>query len=96
MSKLILLLAAAGLTHTYTDTDASQFMMKSIDPLVMFGEYKSHMHSFFGSATVDRDPPTSNELRVGCSVARSMRDDFLSCIIHSSQRYIYCLCIFGL
>ncbi|KAF2018074.1 hypothetical protein BU24DRAFT_408027 [Aaosphaeria arxii CBS 175.79] len=74
MSKFIMLAAAAGLAQAYTNTDVGQFMLKNIDPIVMPGEYKSHMHSFFGSDTVTKDLPTSQELRAGCSTAKNPND----------------------
>ncbi|KAJ4990063.1 short-chain dehydrogenase [Stagonosporopsis vannaccii] len=75
MSKFALLsAAAAGFVQAYTNTDVSQFMMKNIDPIVVPGEYTSHMHSFFGSDVVTKDLPTSEELRAGCATANNPND----------------------
>lgn len=61
----IALLAAAGLAHAYTVVVAEQFMLKNIDPIVLPGQYKSHMHSFFGSNAVTINTNTSAELQAG-------------------------------
>lgn len=79
MSKFMVLAAAAGFVQAYTNTDVSQFMMKNIDPIVMPGEYKSHMHSFFGSDVVTKDLPTSEELRAGCSTAKNPNNFSVYC-----------------
>ena len=79
MSKFAFLAAAAGLAHAYTNTDVSQFMMKNIDPIVLPGQYTSHMHSFFGSDVVTKDLPTSEELRAGCATANNPNDSSVYC-----------------
>lgn len=78
-SKALLLAAAAGLASAYTNTDVGQFMLKNIDPIVVPGEYKSHMHSFFGSDAVTKDLPTSEQLRAGCATAKNPNDFSVYC-----------------
>ncbi|KAF7122075.1 hypothetical protein CNMCM5793_000030 [Aspergillus hiratsukae] len=70
----IALLAAAGLAHAYTVVVAEQFMLKNIDPIVLPGQYKSHMHSFFGSDAVTINTNTSAELQAGCSTNENPND----------------------
>ncbi|KAL4795122.1 hypothetical protein BDV19DRAFT_389525 [Aspergillus venezuelensis] len=72
--KLFGPLFAAGLAQAYTVTTVDQFMLKNIDPLVLPGQYTSHMHSFFGSDAVNVTTSTSAELRKGCSTARNPND----------------------
>ncbi|KAK1147941.1 hypothetical protein N8T08_000457 [Aspergillus melleus] len=65
---------AAGFAQAYTVTNVDMFMLKNIDPLVVPGEYTSHMHSFFGSDAVTAHTNTSAELQKGCSTARNPND----------------------
>ncbi|PLB47745.1 hypothetical protein P170DRAFT_456518 [Aspergillus steynii IBT 23096] len=65
---------AAGLAQAYTVTNVDMFMLKNIDPLVVPGEYTSHMHSFFGSDAITAHTNTSAELQKGCSTARNPND----------------------
>ncbi|KAM0330604.1 hypothetical protein ACHAQA_003553 [Verticillium albo-atrum] len=67
MQSLTLFLAGAGVANAYTVTNAELFMRKNIDPIVVPGQYNSHMHSFFGSDTVTVNTTTSKELQAGCS-----------------------------
>ncbi|KAF5855192.1 hypothetical protein ETB97_009746, partial [Aspergillus alliaceus] len=70
----IALVAAAGLAHAYTVVVSEQFMMKNIDPIVLPGQYKSLMHSFFRSDAVTINTNTSAELRASCSTAENPND----------------------
>ncbi|KAL4929010.1 DUF1996 domain-containing protein [Aspergillus undulatus] len=72
--KLFAPFLAAGLAQAYTVTVVDQFMLKNIDPIVLPGQYMSHMHSFFGSDAVNVNTTTSAELRKGCSTARNPND----------------------
>ncbi|PNS19644.1 hypothetical protein CAC42_7488 [Sphaceloma murrayae] len=67
-------LAAAGLAQAYTVVVAKQYMLKNIDPLVVPGQYKSHMHSFFGSDAVTINTTTSKEIMSGCSTTDNQND----------------------
>ncbi|KAK1638046.1 hypothetical protein BDP81DRAFT_448152 [Colletotrichum phormii] len=58
-----LLLAGAGIANAYTIAVAEPFMRKNIDPVVIPGQYKSHMHTFFGSGAVTLNTNTSAELQ---------------------------------
>lgn len=71
---LFLASAMAMIVQSYTITDVDQLMMKNIDPIVLPGQYKSHMHSFFGSDAITKDLPTSEELRAGCATADNPND----------------------
>ncbi|KAK1143971.1 hypothetical protein N8T08_005880 [Aspergillus melleus] len=64
----------AGLAEAYTVTTSDLFMYKNIDPLVVPGQYKSHMHSFFGSDAVTVNTTTSAELQKGCSSTANPND----------------------
>ncbi|PSK34792.1 hypothetical protein B9Z65_1375 [Elsinoe australis] len=74
VSTLLVLSAAAGLAHGYTVVVAKQYMLKNIDPLVVPGQYKSHMHSFFGSDAVTINTTTSAEIMSGCSTTDNQND----------------------
>ncbi|KAB8079291.1 hypothetical protein BDV29DRAFT_187265 [Aspergillus leporis] len=75
MRTFILSLAqAASLAQAYTVTVADLFMYKNIDPIVVPGQYKSHMHSFFGSDAVTINTNSSAELQKGCSTAENPND----------------------
>jgi hypothetical protein len=69
-----ILLASAGMATAFTNTQVKFFMRKNIDPIVMPGEYKSHMHSFFGSDAVNVNMSTTAELQQGCSTAVNPND----------------------
>lgn len=58
--------ALAGVAQAYTIVDSGFLMRKNIDPIVVPGQYNSHMHSFFGSDAVTANTTTSEELRQGC------------------------------
>lgn len=64
----------ASLAQAYTVVDSGFFMRKNIDPIVMPGEYASHMHSFFGSDAVTTNTNTSAELREGCHTNQNAND----------------------
>ncbi|KAJ5224843.1 uncharacterized protein N7469_008346 [Penicillium citrinum] len=49
-------------------------MFKNIDPIMLPGQYTSHMHSFFGSDAVNVNTTTSAELQKGCSTAENPND----------------------
>ncbi|KAF6839059.1 short-chain dehydrogenase [Colletotrichum plurivorum] len=72
-----LMLAAsglAGLASAFTNTKVDFFMRKNIDPIVIPGQYKSHMHSFFGSDAVNVNLSTTAELQQGCATAQNPND----------------------
>ncbi|KAH0426192.1 hypothetical protein CcaCcLH18_10520 [Colletotrichum camelliae] len=69
-----LLLATAGLASAFTNTKVDFFMRKNIDPIVIPGQYKSHMHSFFGSDAVNVNLSTTAELQQGCATAQNPND----------------------
>ena len=68
------LLAGAGVANAYTVVVAKRFMEKNVDPIVVPGEYTSHMHTFFGSDAVTANTTTSEELMSGCSTAENPND----------------------
>ncbi|KAH7362777.1 hypothetical protein B0T11DRAFT_311105 [Plectosphaerella cucumerina] len=71
------LLAAAGLSSlasAFTNTEVKFFMRKNIDPIVVPGQYTSHMHSFFGSDSVNVNLSSTVDLQAGCSTARNPND----------------------
>ncbi|KAK3372940.1 hypothetical protein B0T24DRAFT_649080 [Lasiosphaeria ovina] len=49
-------------------------MPKNIDPIVLPGLYKSHMHSFYGSDVVTKTLPTTEELQKGCPSGENPND----------------------
>ncbi|KAF7587798.1 hypothetical protein BBP40_006708 [Aspergillus hancockii] len=65
---------AATLAEAYTVTTSELFMYKNIDPLVLPGQYTSHMHSFFGSDAVTVNTNSSAELQKGCSSTANPND----------------------
>lgn len=65
---------AAGLAQAYTVTNTDLFMFKNIDPIVLLGQYTSHMHSFFGSNAVTVNTTPSAELQKGCSSTENPND----------------------
>lgn len=74
------LLAAASAVHGYTVVDSGFLMRKNIDPIVVPGQYKSHMHSFFGSDAVNVNTTTSEELRAGCHTNGNPNDYSIYCM----------------
>lgn len=74
------LLAAANTVHGYTIVDSGFLMRKNIDPIVVPGQYKSHMHSFFGSDAVNLNTTTSEELRTGCHTNSNANDFSVYCM----------------
>ncbi|KAK4678894.1 hypothetical protein QC764_000740 [Podospora pseudoanserina] len=66
--------ALAAVVTAYTDIRHKQFMVKNIDPIVYPGQYRSHMHSFFGSDAVTKDLPTTADLQKGCASGENPND----------------------
>src|SRR4051794_36970009 len=64
LAHVLLALATSG--AAYTDIRHKRFMIKNIDPIVFPGQYRSHMHSFYGSDVVTKDLPTTKQLQQGC------------------------------
>lgn len=79
MKAATLLLPGAAVVCAYTVTTAERFMLKNIDPIVVPGQYISHMHSFFGSDAVTVNTTTSEELQEGCSTAENPNDYSIYC-----------------
>lgn len=79
MKSAALFLAGAGVAEAYTITVAKNFMNKNINPIVVPGQYNSHMHSFFDSDAVAVDPTTSGKLQAGCSSADNPNDYSFYC-----------------
>ncbi|KAJ0159689.1 hypothetical protein CTA2_9270 [Colletotrichum tanaceti] len=73
-SATSLLLAGAGMANAFTIVVNRPFMNKNIDPIVVPGQYKAHMHTFFGSDAVTINTKTSKELQAGCSSAENPND----------------------
>jgi hypothetical protein len=65
---------AAGLSNAYTVTVSELMFYKNIDPIVLPGQYTSHMHSFFGSDAITVNTTTSAELQKGCSTTENPND----------------------
>ena len=65
---------AAGSASAYTIAVADLVMHKNIDPVVMRGQYKSHMHSLFGSDAVTINTTSSAGLQAGCTTAHNAND----------------------
>ncbi|KAK3386883.1 hypothetical protein B0H63DRAFT_493472 [Podospora didyma] len=63
-----------GVASAYTDIRHKRFMIKNIDPIVLPGQYRSHMHSFYGSDVVTKDLPTTEELQKGCPSGENPND----------------------
>ncbi|CAG8952155.1 hypothetical protein HYFRA_00000894 [Hymenoscyphus fraxineus] len=74
MQAITLLLAAGSAVKAYTIVEADLFMVKNIDPVVIPGQYKSHLHSFFGGDAVTINTKTSKELQAGCTSAHNPND----------------------
>ncbi|KAI3536951.1 hypothetical protein CABS01_15143 [Colletotrichum abscissum] len=72
--KFANILAVAGAAGAYTVTIVDKFMYKNIDPVVIPGQYASHMHTFFGSDAVTLNTTTSKELQAGCATAVNPND----------------------
>ncbi|KAK4645190.1 hypothetical protein QC761_000740 [Podospora bellae-mahoneyi] len=49
-------------------------MVKNIDPIVYPGQYRSHMHSFFGSDAVTKNLPTTADREKGCASGENPND----------------------
>lgn len=79
MATLSVLLAGASLAHAYTNIDSGFFMRKNIDPIVLPGEYRSHMHDFFGSDAVTVSTNSSEQLRQGCHTNNNPNDFSIYC-----------------
>jgi hypothetical protein len=63
MHSALLILGAAGAAKAYTVVAMKSFMYKNIDPIVLPGQYKSHMHTFMGSDAVTKNTNSSAEVR---------------------------------
>ncbi|KAK4165527.1 hypothetical protein QBC43DRAFT_299375 [Cladorrhinum sp. PSN259] len=74
MHLILTFIALVGLTCAYTDIRHKQIMVKNIDPIVLPGRYKSHMHTFFGSDAVTKDLPTTADLHKGCTSSDNPND----------------------
>ncbi|KAJ6101472.1 hypothetical protein N7499_001102 [Penicillium canescens] len=75
MHRSILLSAlAAGMSNAYTVTVSELLMFKNIDPIVLPGQYNSHMHSIFGSDAITVNTTKSSELQKGCSTTVNPND----------------------
>jgi len=85
---LITIAILAGLTRGYTDIRHKQIMTKNIDPIVLPGRYKSHMHSFFGSDAVTKDLPTSADLQKGCTSSGNANDLSVYCKCFHVQSFL--------
>ncbi|KAJ5348849.1 hypothetical protein MYU51_007131 [Penicillium brevicompactum] len=73
-NSILLSALAAGLSNAYTVTVSDFMMFKNIDPIVLPGQYTSHMHSFFGSDAITVNTTTSAELQKGCSTTENPND----------------------
>lgn len=80
-------LAFAGFVAALTDIEHKPFMRKNIDPIVLPGKYASHMHSFYGSDTVTKDLPTTEQLQKGCPSGENPNDLSVYCM----SQYTYAL-----
>lgn len=74
MQFSIFLLAAAGTASAYTIVEQDAFMHKNVDSIVQPGQYKSHLHTFFGSDAVTANTNSSKELQAGCTTAHNAND----------------------
>ncbi|GAB1315371.1 Short-chain dehydrogenase [Madurella fahalii] len=74
MRNFVAAVALAGAVTAYTDIRHKRYMIKNIDPIVLPGQYKSHMHSFFGSDAVTKDLPTTKDLQQGCASGENPND----------------------
>jgi hypothetical protein len=80
MHVVLFLGALASSATAYTIVEADLFMHKNVDAVVMLGQYKSHLHSFFGSDAVTANTTTSAELQAGCTTADNSNDFSSYCI----------------
>ncbi|KAK1470535.1 hypothetical protein CCUS01_06300 [Colletotrichum cuscutae] len=71
--KFANILAVALAAGAYTVTIVNKFMYKNIDPVVIPGQYASHMHTFLGSDAVTLNTTTSKEV-AGCATAVNPND----------------------
>lgn len=76
------LLLLAGSTAALTDIEHKPFMRKNIDPIVLPGKYKSHMHSFYGSDSINKTLPTTADLQKGCPSGENPNDLSIYCTLH--------------
>jgi hypothetical protein len=74
LSTLFVAAGSISVSQGYTATVVDSFMHKNIDPIVQPGEYRSHLHNFFGSDAVTVNTTTSSELQAGCSTAENPND----------------------
>ncbi|KAL3290811.1 short-chain dehydrogenase [Colletotrichum asianum] len=58
-------LLCASVVSAYTVANVGRFMLKNIDPVVIPGQYASHMHTFLGSDAMTANTMTSKELQAG-------------------------------
>jgi hypothetical protein len=79
MRNFLAVVALSGAAIAYTDIRHKRFMVKNIDPIVFPGQYKSHMHSFFGSDIVTKDLPTTAQLQQGCPSGENPNDLSVYC-----------------
>lgn len=79
MQALALLLAAASAVEAYTTVQADFFIRKNVDAIVMPGQYKSHMHEFFGSDAMTANTTLSKDLQKGCTTAHNPNDFSVYC-----------------
>jgi hypothetical protein len=79
MRLATLLLATASLAYGYTVTNSGFVMLKNIDPIVLPGEFTSHLHTFFGSDAITVNTTTSKEVSSGCSTTENRNDKSSYC-----------------
>ncbi|TVY73446.1 hypothetical protein LSUE1_G009809 [Lachnellula suecica] len=63
-----------GYSTALTDIEHKPFLRKNMDPIIFPGQYKSHMHSFYGSDAITKDLPTTAELQQGCPSGENPND----------------------
>lgn len=80
MLSTLLLVGAASVAEAYTVVPMRSYMYKNIDPIVEFGQYTSHMHTFMGSDALTVNTSTSAELRQGCTSAQNANDLSAYCL----------------
>ncbi len=83
----------AGAASALTDIEHKPFMRKNIDPIISPGKYVSHMHSFYGSDSVTKDLPTTEELQKGCPSGENPND--LSIYCRNLTRNVFVSCMGG-
>ena len=79
MSTLYRFVALVSGVAALTDIAHKPFMRKNIDPIVLPGQYTSHMHSFYGSDVVTKDLPTTAQLQKGCPSGENPNDLSVYC-----------------